>query len=142
MGRKAKKEISPKDSKKDAPKKRGGTKKEVASKDVVSAVAEPKADTSKKERRKAPYVPNTSRTVVRQITDTVGLTLHMREGDTLPKDGGTVHVKTEKGEEFDLRISKVQQTRKGYCVWCWLRKGAKDGERWRNSRLQQATITW
>ena len=124
-----------------APKKRGRPKKATPEAPTGTPEAKP-ALAPKKERRKAPHVPNTSRTVQRQITDTVGLTLHMREGDSLPEDGGTVHVKTEKGEEFALRISKVQQTRKGFCVWCWLQKGKGDGERWRNSRLQQATVTW
>ena len=71
-----------------------------------------------------------------------GITLHLREGDPLPKDGGTVHVETEKGDAFQLRISQVMRTKRGYCVWCWLQKGKGDGERWRNARLQQATITY
>lgn len=98
---------------------------------------------AKRGRPRKQAAPNTSRTVVRQITDTVGIVLGLRDGDPLPKENGTVHVKTDKGEEFDLRISKVQPKKHGgYCVWCWLRKGAGDGKRWQSCRLQQATITY
>lgn len=82
------------------------------------------------------------RKAIRQITDTVGLTLHLREEDPLPTEGGEIRVETESGEKFTLRVSKVQKTRKGFCVWCWLRKGAGDGKRWIACRLQKATITW
>ena len=84
-----------------------------------------------------------SRSVTRIISDTVGICLALRAEDKPPKEGGMAHVKTEKGEEFDLRISKVQPKKHGgYAVWCWLRKEAKDGPRFRSVRLQQATITW
>lgn len=79
--------------------------------------------------------------VVREIRDTVGVALVLRTGDPVPKEGGTVAAKTESGEEFTLRVSKVQRTKTGHCAWCWLRKGAGDGKRWRKCRLQKVTVT-
>jgi len=143
MPRGKKKEASPKASKKDAPKK--GRPKKEAPKGSAPAVAEqakPSEKPKKAERRKEPHAPNTERKVVRELRDTVGTTIHLRENDPLPEVGGMVHVVAEKGDEFDLKISKVQQTKKGHTVWAWLRPEAKDGARFRACRLQMATITY
>lgn len=156
MPRGKKKEASSKTPKKsDAPKKRGpGRPKKTATAEAPKETASASAPTTetptpdakpkapRAERRKEPFVPNTERKVVRQLTDTVGTTIHLRSGDPLPEAGGMVHVKTESGQEFDLRISKVQATKKGHTVWAWLRKEAKDGARFRACRLQMATMTY
>jgi hypothetical protein len=97
----------------------------------------------KRGRPRKSEIPAGKHTITRPITDTCGIALSLRAEDTPPQEGGTVHVRTEKGEEFDLRISKVQPKKHGgWCVWCWLRKEAKDGKRWRDCRLQQATVSY
>lgn len=118
-----------------APKKRGRPAK--AKSETPAASAEKKAE------RRASTTRTGPRQLVRQITDTVGIAFILRQEDDPPKADGTVHVKTEKGEEFELRISKVHKKKRGgYTVWSWLRPEAKDGPRFRAARLQSATITY
>jgi hypothetical protein len=118
-----------------APKKRGRPRK--------TQEEAPAAAVEKKAERRASITRTGPRQLVRPITDTVGIAFILRQEDEPPKEGGTVHVTTEKGEEFDLRISKVHKKKHGgYTVWTWLRPEAKDGPRFRACRLQSATIIY